>query len=88
MNNLWATALESACTENERAGIIVITINIIIIIITVINIIIIITIVIVIVIVLCRCKTCKSLTQEEYLRIHGYVTWNQVFFCVSTYCLT
>jgi hypothetical protein len=37
-------------------------------------------IVILIMIVLCRCMTCKSLSQEEYLRIHGYVTWNQVFF--------
>jgi hypothetical protein len=34
--------------------------------------------VIMIVIVLCRCMTCKGLSQEDYLQMHGYVTWNQV----------
>ena len=44
-----------------------------------------IVIMILITVVLCRCTICKSLTQEEYLQLHGYVTWNQVCvcFCVS-----
>ena len=49
-----------------------------------------IVIMILIMIVLCRCTICKSLTQEEYLQLHGYVTWNQVCvcFCVSAWFLT
>ncbi len=40
-------------------------------------------------IVLCRCMTCKSLSQEEYLQLHGYVTWTHVCvcFCLSTFFL-
>jgi hypothetical protein len=38
--------------------------------------------VIMIVIILCRCMTCKGLSQEDYLQMHGYVTWNQVCVCV------
>jgi hypothetical protein len=38
---------------------------------------------ILILILLCRCPICKSLTQEAYLQLHSYATWNQV--CVYVF---